>query len=59
MMNDTLLHVYACSAVHSDCGVGFESARITGLCLFFELKKEEEREFYIRLLLVLRESNEE
>lgn len=28
----TSLHVYASSAVHSDCDVGFESARITGLC---------------------------
>lgn len=38
--DDTLLHVYASSAVHSDCGVGFESARIIGLCMWFEPKQE-------------------
>jgi len=29
----TLLHVYASSAVHSDCDVGFDKARIIGFCI--------------------------
>lgn len=31
----TWLHVYASSAVHSDCEVGFERARIIGFCMSF------------------------
>lgn len=29
----TLLHVYASLAVHSDCDVGLERAKITGFCM--------------------------
>jgi hypothetical protein len=36
-MNATWLHEYACSAVHSDCDVGFDRARMMGLCISLEI----------------------
>lgn len=33
----TSLQVYACSAVHSDCEVGFERARIMGFCASYKV----------------------